>query len=288
MFSMPMALILSSHVAASPVGGGAAQRVLNTARIDTMLVPTVLYGRHPGWGTPGGGPVEQAMFEDVLSGIADQGLLDMTDIVLTGYFADIGQVFDTAAVIDVVRKGSRSNKGVRAFWREPMVVVDPIMGDAPGGLYISAALAAGIKDQLISRADLVTPNAFELGHITGRQLTDLASMVRAAQSLPCPSLVSSLPRHGKIGVMYVNGDEGWIVTHERFPKAPQGTGDVLTAAFVASLVGGKSPKEALEHAVAATVSLVQRANEWNAPELPLAAAADVLREPLISLEAEAL
>lgn len=283
-----MALILSSHVAASPVGGGASQRVLNAAHIDTMLVPTVLYGRHPGWGPPGGGPVEQALFEDVLSGISDQGLLDITDIVLTGYFADIGQVFATAAVIDVVRKGSRINKGSRAFWRQPLVVVDPIMGDAPGGLYVPAPLAAGIKDQLISRADLVTPNAFELGHITGRQLTDLASMVRAAQSLPCPAIVSSLPRHGRIGVMYVDGAEGWLVTHDRFPRAPQGTGDVLTAAFIAGMVGGKVPKEALEHAVAATVSLVQRANEWNAPELPIVAANDVLREPLVTLEAEAL
>ena len=112
-------------------------------------------------------------FEGVLSGIADQGLLDITDIVLTGYFADVGQVFDTAAVIDVVRKGRRVNKGVKAFAPTPTIIVDPIMGDAPGGLYVAPAIAAAIKDQLISRADLVTPNLFELGHITGRPLTDL-------------------------------------------------------------------------------------------------------------------
>ena len=54
---MPLALILSSLVAASRVGGGVSERVLNAAKIDTMLVPTVLFGRHPGWGAPGGGPV---------------------------------------------------------------------------------------------------------------------------------------------------------------------------------------------------------------------------------------
>ncbi len=285
---MPMALILSSLVAASRVGGGVSERVLNAAGIDTMLVPTVLYGRQPGWGPPGGGPVEQDMFEGVLSGISDQGLLDITDVVLTGYFADVGQIFDTAAVIDVVRKGSRVNRGVRAFAREPIVVVDPIMGDAPGGLYVSPAIAAGIKDQLVSRADLVTPNAFELGHITGRQLTDLASMVRAARSLECPAIVTSLPRHGQIGVMYVDNSEAWLVTHERIPDAPKGTGDVLTAAFVGAIVNGAEPKAALEHAVAATVSVVMRAHEWKAPELPIVAAADVLRQPLVSYEAEAI
>ena len=33
---MPLALILSSHVAASRVGGGVSERVLNAARIDTI------------------------------------------------------------------------------------------------------------------------------------------------------------------------------------------------------------------------------------------------------------
>ena len=285
---MPLALILSSHVAASSVGGGAGERVLHTGRIDTMLVPTVLYGRHPGWGDPGGGTVEQDMFESVLSGIADQGLLDIVDVVLTGYFADVGQVFDTASVIDVVRKGSRVQKGRRAFAREPMVVVDPIMGDSPGGLYVPAPIAAAIKDQLISRADLVTPNAFELGHITGRQLTDLASMVRAARSMDRPVLVSSLPRHGRIGVLYADSEEAWLVTHERLPKAPNGTGDVLTAAFVRALVEGAGPKAALEYAVAVTVSLVMRANEWHSTELPVVAGRPVFDEPLVRFEAEAV
>ncbi|MDF1767778.1 PfkB family carbohydrate kinase [Maricaulis sp.] len=288
MFSMPMALILSSHVAASMVGGGVSQRVLNSARIDTMLVPTVLFGRHPGWGEPGGGPVEQDQFESVLSGIADQGLLDITDIVLAGYFADVGQIFDTASVIDVVRKGRRMNKGVKAALPAPIIVVDPIMGDSPGGLYVSPAIAAAIKDQLITRADLVTPNLFELGHITGRPLTDLASMVRAARAMERPVLVSSLPRHGQIGVLYVDSEQAWLVTHDRLPKAPNGTGDALTAAFINRLLAGDDARTALEQSVAMTVSLVMRAHEWSAPELPVVAAADVLTSPLVTLEAEAV
>ena len=66
------------------VGGAVAERVLHQSGIDTMLVPTVLYGRHPGWGEPGGGPVEQDMFQSVLSGISDNGMLHFADIVLTG------------------------------------------------------------------------------------------------------------------------------------------------------------------------------------------------------------
>ncbi len=279
---MPLALLISSHVAASTVGGGASAPVLNAAGIDSMLVPTVLYGRHPGWGAPGGAAVAQDVFQSMLDAIEAQGLFKRTDLVLTGYFADPGQVFAAAAAIDAVREARRGDD-VR-----PLIVVDPVLGDAPDGLYVAPQIALAIRDQLLPRADLVTPNAFELGHLTGRLLTDLGSMLRAARALERPALVSSLPRHGRLGVMYVDGDEAWLVTHERCPQAPKGTGDVLTAEFAAARLGGLDPRPALERAVAATVSLVMRANELDSPELPLVAAIAARRDPLITLEAEAL
>jgi pyridoxine kinase len=285
---MPMALLLSSHVAASMVGCNAQQFVFNNAGIDTMPVPTVIYGRHPGHGQPGGGTVDQEMFESVLSGVAEQGMLNLTDIVLTGYFADAGQVFTAARTIDEVRAGTRERNGIRAFADQPLIAVDPVLGDSPAGLYIPKPVAAAIKDQLVPRADLVTPNLFELGYLTGRTLTDLASMIRAAQSLGRAVLVSSLPRHDKIGVMFVDAEEAWMVTHDRCPSAPNGTGDLLTAAFLSAITNGADAKSALEHATAVTVSVVMRANEWKSWELPIVSAASVLSKPLIKLEAEAL
>ena len=63
---------------------------------------------------------------------------------------------------------------------------------------------------------------------------------------------------------------------------------MLTASFVSQIIAGQTPKAALEHATAATASVVMRANEWSAPELPLVAAAEVLVTPLIEVEAQAL
>jgi pyridoxine kinase len=279
---MPLALLISSHVAASMVGGDANQCVLNAAGIETMLVPTVLYGRHPGRGAPGGGIVAPEMVLSMLDGIADEGRLDITDLVLTGYFGDAAQVFAAAGAIDAVRAGRRADR------KTPLIIIDPIMGDAPEGLYVAPQIATAIRDQLVPRADLVTPNAFELGHLTGRTLTDLASMVRAAQSLGRPALVSSLPRQGRIGVMYVSEGENWIVTHDRCPTAPKGTGDALTASFAAALLAGADPKAALESSVAAVVSLVIRANEGGHTELSLVAAAAMPHDPIIRLSAEPL
>jgi len=285
---MPLALLISSHVAASAVGGGVSSFVLNSAGIATMLVPTVLYGRHPGWGAPGGGAVGSDMFQSVFDGIAAQHGLDQTDLVLTGYFADPAQVMIAAAAIDQARKRLPADGPGRTDLPGTWVVIDPVCGDAPGGLYVAPQIATAIRDQLLPRADLLTPNAFELGHLTGRALTDLASMVRAARSLPCPALVTSLPRHGRIGVIYVDGEEAWMVTHERCENAPKGTGDVLTAAFAAARLNGANARSALETSVAATLSLVMRVNEAGCAELPLAAAAGLLHQPLVSLAAEAL
>lgn len=285
---MPMALLLTSHVSASMVGGANSRFVLNAAGIDSMLVPTVLLGRHPGWGEPGGGPVEQDMFQSVLSGIADNGMLSLTDVVLTGYFADVGQIYDSGAVIDEVRNSPRQHNGLHAYTRKPLVVVDPIMGDAPDGLYVSNAIAAGIIDQLVSRADLITPNVFELGRITRRTLTDTHSMLRAARSLDCPVLVTSVPCGGQIGVMYVDRDEAWLVQHDRFPNVPKGTGDLLTAAFTAAIINRKPAREALEETVSATASVIARAREWKSPELPIVAGQRELHDPHLKLSAVSL
>ena len=143
---MPLALLISSHVAASTVGGGASGFVLNTAGIATMLVPTVLYGRHPGWGEPGGAAVEPELFQSVIDGIAAHGAFEKTDLVLTGYFADPGQVFMAAAAIDEVRKVQPSAEAAPGGLVRPWVVVDPVTGDAPGGLYVAPQIATAIRD----------------------------------------------------------------------------------------------------------------------------------------------
>ena len=70
---MPAALILSSFVASSRVGGAMQALTLAEFRFEPILVPTVLYGRHPGWGAPGGGPVPTDMFESLLDGVEANG-----------------------------------------------------------------------------------------------------------------------------------------------------------------------------------------------------------------------
>ena len=154
-----MALIMSSHVAGSRVGGSAQALALTQFKIDPVVIPTVLYGRHPGWGAPGGAQVPIEAFEGMLDGVEANGLFGMTDLVLTGYFASVEQVKATAAVRAAPRAG--------AFARKPMIVVDPVIGDSGKGLFVPAEVAQAVIDHLIPKADLVAPNSWELQRITG-------------------------------------------------------------------------------------------------------------------------
>jgi pyridoxine kinase len=238
---MPRVLILSSHVAASPVGGGAQVVALARRGIDTVLVPTVLFGRHPGLGAPGGGPVPIDAFEGMLRGVQASGALEGVDAVITGYFASANQVAAAARTIDAVR-------AVNAAAR---IIVDPIMGDHPKGLYVSEEVALFIAADLVPRADLVAPNAWELERLTA---VPIADPLAAARALGRPVLVSSIDQDGDIAVLYADIREAWLASHRRIDHAPNGAGDRLTAEFAAALLMGRSPSEALLDAVVAVTA----------------------------------
>jgi pyridoxine kinase len=269
---MPNALILSSHVAASRVGGTVQALALALLGIEPILVPSVLFGRHPGWGPPGGAATPVEVFEGVLDGIEANGLLERVDLVITGYLAGPGQVRAAARAIEAVRAAPRK-EGERA----PLVLVDPVMGDADKGLYVSEATAEAIAAELAPRADYLTPNAWEAGRLTGVQVKDPKSAVQAARVLGRPALVTSVERGEELGVIYADGAEAWLAAHARIPDAPKGPGDLLAALFGAALLEGQPPSYALARAVGGVVETVAAAAASGARELPVLAMGAKLR-----------
>jgi len=273
---MALALVLSSHVAASRVGGSAQVLALAQFRIDAMLAPTVLYGRHPGWGPPGGAKVESETISGMLDGIEANGLYAHTDLVITGYFASVGQVEAAARAID----------GIRAQARAPTILVDPTIGDAPKGLYVPEDVAQAVIGQLVPRADIVAPNAWELQRMTGVQARDPGQALEAARQLDRPVMVSSI-RHGEeIGVIYADRDEAWLAAHPRAASAPKGTGDLLTALFGAALMDGLTKSYALARAVGGVAETIAAAEASGQAELPIIAMSQKLKtaSPHVRLE----
>jgi len=233
-------VIVSSLVAASPVGGGAQAAELARLGFETALVPSVLFGRHPGLGPPGGGPTPQALFEGMLSGIETSGALSTAEALIAGYFSTAEQVAAAARFIDTVRA---ANPGA---W----IVVDPIMGDGASGLYVSEAVAGALAGELVPRADLITPNAWELARLSGRPAAGVDETLAAARALGRSVLASSIAAGDEIGVLYASADETWLASHARHQSDPKGAGDRLAALFVGHRLKDKTVEEALRAAVA--------------------------------------
>lgn len=270
---MPSVLILSSHVAASRVGGGAQALALARLGVEPMLVPTVLFGRHPGWGPPGGGPVAAETLQAMVDAIAFQGLFAELDAVVCGYFARPEQVTIAARTLDFVRAANPQAR----------LVVDPIMGDSGKGLYVSAAVAEAIAEALVPRADLVCPNAWELSRLSGLPVFDAASAVRAARALGRPVLASSIEAGAEIGAVYADADQAGLAVHARQARVPNGTGDLLSILFAAGLVDLMPPKEALACAVGAVAEAAAAAAGQK--ELPVAMLpTELARSPRVRLE----
>ncbi|WP_309646584.1 PfkB family carbohydrate kinase [Phenylobacterium sp.] len=243
---MPVALILSSYVAADRIGGGAQQLALAACGIDPILLPTVLLGRSPAKGGRGQ-PVEAELLQDLLDGVEAAGVFDTLDLLVTGHFSSPYQVM---LACQTIRRVRAANPAV-------IVVVDPVLGDAPKGLYVRPEVAREISQDLVPMADWITPNLWELAHLSGRDIADAAGMVAAVRDLGKPALVTSAPaRPGEIGLACCTPEGSTLFAHPRRDQAPNGTGDLVTAIFAAGLAQGLSGPDAAQRAAGAVAMAI--------------------------------
>ncbi|MWD30179.1 pyridoxal kinase [Aquicoccus sp. SCR17] len=228
-------LILSSWVAEGHVGLSAGAPVLQVLGHHVTQLPTVILSNHLGFSIHAGGPVPVAQLDDMLVALERNGWLGRLDAVQTGYLPTPDHVDLAVRMVERLRKLSPSAP----------VLVDPIIGDAPEGLYVDAAAGHALRERLLPLADTLTPNLFELNWLTGLPTGTPTEAIAAARSLHLPRvLVTSPPLPGgQTGLIEVTPGAAMLHPAPRHPDVPSGTGDVL-AALVAS---GVSPGQALGH-----------------------------------------
>jgi pyridoxine kinase len=281
---MPLALVLSSFVAASRIGGGAQQYVLAAHKIDPVLAPTVMFGRSPAKGAEGQVTSPEVLAR-ILADIEADAIFGLVDLVLTGHFSLPEQVEIAAGVLERVRAANREG----AYADRPVVVVDPVMGDEPKGLYVKPDVADVLAKRLVPVADWITPNVWELSHLTGRPVRDAREAVEAARALGKGALVTSVPVSAdEIGLLFVTADTAVLFSHPRVEHMPNGTGDLVAASFGAGLVERLEPEAAAERAARAAAETVEATLAWRAPELPIVALADRLVAPRAEVRVQRL
>ncbi|MEA2721051.1 MAG: hydroxymethylpyrimidine/phosphomethylpyrimidine kinase [Candidatus Eremiobacteraeota bacterium] len=156
----------------------------------------------------------------------------------------IGALLSTGAVRAVAA-------ALEAFPGVP-VVVDPVLAASGGDALADDATRIALRDVLVPRATLVTPNLDEATALLGHPVGDVAAMHEAAAALVALGARAALVKGGHLDgdPTDVLGDEGG--THElmsqRVSGALRGTGDLLAVTIAACLAQGAPLNEAIARA----------------------------------------
>lgn len=225
-------LILSSVVAMGHVGLSAGQPVCQRLGVEVTGVPTIVLSNHPAWPKVAGTAIAPERITEMVGALEANGWLAGHAGVLVGYMPGAGHV---EAAVGMVERMRAAAPGVR-------VVVDPILGDHPKGLYVKEEVAEAVRDRLVPLADVVTPNLFELGWLTGRDCADLAGAREAAAALGAPVVHVTSPPLGdtETGVLSVTADRAELYRTAKVRDVPHGIGDVFAALIAAGLPVGQA------------------------------------------------
>jgi pyridoxine kinase len=284
-------LSLQSHVAYGYVGNRAATFPLQRLGHEVWAVNTVEFSNHTGYGAWRGRAASAEQVAEIVQGIEALGQFSRCDGLLTGYVGD-------AALADVVLDTARR---VRAANPRVVWCCDPVLGDIDTGIYVKPGIDTFFRDRAIPAADLVTPNHFELEHLTGRTVSTMSEALSAARTLlqgerrgPRLALITSLRRADApadtIEMVAVTADAAWRVATPMigFEIAPNGTGDAVAALFTAHWIGGDDIADALGKAASSIFAVLEATEAMGERELQLVAAQDRLVAPPRAFKAEKL
>jgi pyridoxine kinase len=145
---------------------------------------------------------------------------------------------------------------------------------------------------VVPAADLITPNQFELGFLTGTQPDDLESTlaaVDAARGLgPSAVLVTSVERPDAppdtLEMLAVTDDGAWIVQTPRIPIKANGSGDVTAALFTAHYCSTGDAADALARTTSSVFDLLRTTHESGQRELQLVESQEFYAHPAMQFE----
>jgi len=237
----PAVLVISSEVAAGPVGASAAGPALLSLGVVPIIVPTILLSNHPGHGQPEGMSIPAATIKSILSKLMELGFLADCKCILTGYFANGEQVATAADFIAAYRARDRG-----CYY-----LCDPVVGD-DDELYVKPEVAEAIRDRLLPLAQGVAPNIFEAGWLSGKVIRMIDDARSVALRWPEKDvIVTSIPEGNDRLATAVFGEGGErVVNRPRLAHVPHGTGDLLSGLASGHLAKGETIAHALPDIIA--------------------------------------
>jgi pyridoxine kinase len=292
-------LSIQSHVVYGHAGNSAAVFPLQRLGREVWAINTVEFSNHTGYGAWRGKALGAELAEELVSGIAERGVLPRCEALLSGYLGDAA----------VGRAISGAVKRVREEAPRALYCCDPVMGDVGRGFYVKPDIPEIFKSELIPLADIVTPNQFELEALTGID-TGTVQGARAAVNMlhglgPRIVLVTSFREAEacagdapRIGMLVSDSRSGTPAQAFRIstPELPiaagmAGSGDLTAAVFLSRFLETGNVKKTLELCAASVYGIIaesfnsQQGDAAGPLELQIIAAQEELCAPSHSFEA---
>jgi pyridoxine kinase len=278
-------LSIQSHVVYGHVGNSAAAFALQRLGREVLPLHTVQFSSHAGYPGWRGEAFSPQLIGDCVAGLAAIGALENCAGVLTGYLggAEMGE-----AVLAAVQT-------VRARRPDAVYACDPVIGDE-GRVYTRPGVAEFFRDRALADATVASPNAFELGWLTGREVSTRAAALAAMGALQArgPEVVFATSLRledtpaDALDMLVADGEGAWRVRTPRLAVAVNGAGDLISALFLHEWLTQRDAAAALAMAAARVYAVVAATAAAGSRELALIAAQDALAHPPLRFAPEKL
>lgn len=257
---LPVDIIsVQSQLVYGHAGNSAAVPPLRQLGLRVAEIPTTLLSNAPFYPTTRGQVLPAEWFAELLRGTRERGLHRRARALVSGYLGSVAIGHAFADWLDA------------ALPEAPQLrfCLDPVIGDTHTGPYVEPELEAVFRERLVRHAWMLTPNAWELGRLTGMPADSEAAAIAAARQLlaqgPRWVVTHSVPgAAGTLLTLAVGIDACWKIATPELPIDVAGTGDVLTALLTAFILRGDTMPHALERTVAGVHAMLEAtlAKRW--------------------------
>ncbi|AHN72138.1 pyridoxal kinase, putative [Aggregatibacter actinomycetemcomitans HK1651] len=253
--------------------------------IDVWALNTVQFSNHTQYGKWTGIIIPKEQIGEIVRGIEEIQALHKCDAVVSGYLGSAEQIDE---IVNAVHK-------IKAINPNALYLCDPVMGHPDKGCIVADGVREGLIN-IVSEADIITPNLVELRELSGLPVENFEQALAAVKAIlakgPKKVLVKHLSKVGKNAnqfEMLLATEQGiWHLSRPLHPfdHEPVGVGDLTAGLFLANLLNGKSDVEAFEHMANAVNDVMQTTLERGEYELQIIAARDLIINPRSQYKAQ--
>lgn len=276
---MKNVLSIQSHVVYGYAGNKSAVFPMQLLGIDTWALNTVQFSNHTQYGKWKGMVMPKEQIGEIVQGIAEIGVLNECDAVLSGYIGSAEQVEEIVKAYQTVKLHNKN----------AIYLCDPVMGHPDKGCIVADGVKEGLVNIAMAHADIITPNLVELRELSGLTVENFEQAIEAVKVIlskgPKKVLVKHLSKVGKqadkFEMLFATNEGFWHISRPLYPfdKEPVGVGDLTAGIFLANLLNGKSDIEAFEHTANAVNDVMRVTSESGKYELQIINAREFITQP---------